>query len=131
MYPASFQGSFSQCHDGIRAFGSYHTRDVFRLCLYQSFRKSVRPFARHVLNIRRGRKYFLLDSCLFTLCHHWSVLFLFCQQIPDDSCCLVGQGNRRYLSAAPRCHSLNPFLHGIAFVLSGQGIASNYSCSLD
>ena len=60
MYPASFQGLFSQCHDGIRAFGSYHTRDVFRLCLNQSFRKPVRPFARHVLNIRRGRKIFLL-----------------------------------------------------------------------
>lgn len=60
MYPASFQGAFSQCHDGIRAFGSYHSHGVYRLCVYQSFRKPVRPFARHVLNIRRGRNILLL-----------------------------------------------------------------------
>lgn len=52
----------TQCHDGIRASGSYQHGGVLRLCLCQSFRKPVRPFARHVLNIRRGRKNSLLVS---------------------------------------------------------------------
>lgn len=119
----------TQCHDGIRAFGSYHPRGVCHLCVCQSFRKPVRPFARHVLDIRCGEKSSLLDSLL--LYHCWLIIFFFCQQIPDYSCRLVGQGNRRNLFAAPRCHFLNPFLPRIAIFLFHQGITSNYSCSLN
>ena len=43
-----------------------------------------------------------LDQQVFSLCHYWPILFPFCQQIPDDPCRFIG-----------------------------QGIASNYSCSLD
>ena len=43
-----------------------------------------------------------LGQPVFSLCHYWPILFPFCQQIPDDPCRFIG-----------------------------QGIASNYSCSLD
>jgi hypothetical protein len=46
----------SLCHDGIRASGSYQNYGVFRLCVNQSFRKPVRPFAHQALNIRQAGK---------------------------------------------------------------------------
>ena len=45
----------AQPHEGA-------SKPVVNTCLCQSFRKPVRPFARHVLNIRRGRKNSLLVS---------------------------------------------------------------------
>ena len=67
----------TQCHDGIRAFGSYHSIGVCRLCVCQSFRKPVRPFARHVLNIRCGRKTLLCstDFISYTITGRYSSFF--------------------------------------------------------
>jgi hypothetical protein len=46
------------CHDEIRASGSYQIIGVFHRCLFQSFRKPVRPFAHQALNIRQAGKRF-------------------------------------------------------------------------
>ena len=130
MYSASFQGD-NPVPSWYSRFRFLLARRRFTPLSLPEFPKAGSTVCPSCLEHSSWQEKFPPGQPVFSLCHYWPILFPFCQQIPDDPCRFIGQGNRRYLSAASRCHSLNPFLHGIAFVLPGQGIASNYPCSLD
>jgi hypothetical protein len=51
-------------HDEIRVSGSYQPIGVLRLCVTQSYRKPVRPFAHQALILRQAGKISLYSPCL-------------------------------------------------------------------